>query len=163
MSAYSLSSAFGRAIAYSAIFEGACFATLDSAKVYHFEGLPRKCLSYRSDIDIESEAKVDRHTVQDILSTSQYRIPPPTIFFLKAEHLRSVVDNILSLAKKSFLFRFAWRHKISALTEGFITKDSLWDRLVFDGARAEVIGHGAGTLRNVVVSGGESINVPVQG
>lgn len=40
------------------------------------------------------------------------------------------------------------------MLEGFITKQSLWDRLVFDGARVSVLGNGAGTVRAVIVSGG---------
>jgi long-chain acyl-CoA synthetase len=114
----------------------------------HFHGAPTKMSV------LESFANKDKHTVGDIMSTGKYRIPPPTIFFLKPDHLRAVVDGILTAAKKSFLFRFAWRHKLAAISEGFITKDSLWDRLVFDGARAKVVGDAAGTLRNVVVSGG---------
>jgi long-chain acyl-CoA synthetase len=47
------------------------------------------------------------------------------------------------------------RHKKAGMAEGFVSKESLWDRLVFDSARAKVIGEGAGTLRSVIVSGGK--------
>ena len=36
-SAHSLSTSFGRAVAYTAIFEGSNFATLDSTKLFHIE------------------------------------------------------------------------------------------------------------------------------
>jgi long-chain acyl-CoA synthetase len=36
-SSHSLSTSFGRAIAYTAIFEGSSFATLDSTKLFHIE------------------------------------------------------------------------------------------------------------------------------
>ena len=39
--------------------------------------------------------------------------------------------------------------------EGFITKESLWDRLVFDAARVKVLGEGAGTLRALIATGGK--------
>jgi long-chain acyl-CoA synthetase len=38
--------------------------------------------------------------------------------------------------------------------DGFITKESLWDRVLLDGTRAKVIGEGDSTLRGVIVSGG---------
>jgi long-chain acyl-CoA synthetase len=37
VSAHSLSTSFGRAVAYTAVFEGASFATLDSTKLFHME------------------------------------------------------------------------------------------------------------------------------
>lgn len=67
------------------------------------------------------------------------------------------MDAILREAKKSFLLNaFAWRHKISGISEGFVSRDTLWDRLVYDAARANVIGEGAGTVRAVIVGGGPS-------
>ena len=75
--------------------------------------------------------------------------------FIKSGHLTSIVSGVLSEAKTSwFLQPFAWRHKLAGVADGFITNQSLWDRLVFDGARARVIGDSAATLRAVVVSGG---------
>jgi long-chain acyl-CoA synthetase len=38
VSAFSLSTAYGRVIAYTAIYEGASFATLPSSKTYHLDG-----------------------------------------------------------------------------------------------------------------------------
>jgi long-chain acyl-CoA synthetase len=83
-------------------------------------------------------------------------IPPPTIFFVKPEHLESVVASIAREASRSFiLYPFARRHKLANISEGFITKESLWDRLVYDSARAKVLGDGANAVRGVIVSGGE--------
>jgi long-chain acyl-CoA synthetase len=66
----------------------------------------------------------------------------------------STVSDVLKKAAGSmFLYPFARRHKLAGINDGFITRDSLWDRLVFDGARANVIGDGAATLRGVIVSG----------
>ena len=89
------------------------------------------------------------------IATKKYPIPSPTIVFLKPAHLNSVVDEIMATAKKSwFLYPIAWRHKLAGVSDGFITNQSLWDRLVFDGARAKVLDDVAATLRAVVVSGG---------
>ncbi|KXN87754.1 hypothetical protein AN958_08230 [Leucoagaricus sp. SymC.cos] len=91
----------------------------------------------------------------DIVASKRYPIPSPTILFIQPGHLKSVVTDILKKASKSLLlFPFARRHKLAGVNDGFITRDSLWDRLVFDGARAKVIGEAAATLRAVVVSGG---------
>ncbi|KAF5365585.1 hypothetical protein D9758_003190 [Tetrapyrgos nigripes] len=137
VSGHSLSTAYGRAIAYSAIYEGTSFATLASSKLFHVD-----------------EATV-KHDIADLLSIKKFPIPSPTILFIKPGHLEQLVDAILREAKKSFILNtFAWRHKLAGISEGFVTKDSLWDRLVYDGARARVIGEGAGTVRAVVVGEG---------
>ncbi|KZT28514.1 acetyl-CoA synthetase-like protein [Neolentinus lepideus HHB14362 ss-1] len=137
VSAHSMNTAYGRSLAYMAVFEGTSFATLNSTKIF---------------TGSEGTAK---DTV-DLTNVSSMPIPFPTITFLKPAHLESLTMNILSRAKESsgVLFQFAWRHKLSGLSEGFLTKDSLWDRIVFEGARQSVVGVGAGTLRGVVVSGG---------
>lgn len=43
---------------------------------------------------------------------------------------------------------------MAGVADGFITKESLWDRLVFDRLRMAVLGEAAGTLRGVIVAGG---------
>ncbi|KAF5387106.1 hypothetical protein D9615_001868 [Tricholomella constricta] len=137
VSAHSLSTSYGRSIAYTAIFEGTSFASLASSKVYHPE-----------EMTIEND-------VEDTLSSNVYPIPSPTILFVKPSNLESTVTAIIRKATESFvLYPFARRHKVASINEGFITKESLWDRLVFDGARAKIIGDGVGSLRGVVVSGG---------
>jgi long-chain acyl-CoA synthetase len=95
--------------------------------------------------------------MDDALSTHHLGLPPTTVLFLKPDHLHAVVDAIIANAKMSFLFTLAWRHKLAGISEGFFTKESLWDRLVFDNARSAVFGHDAPSIRGVVVSDG---NVP---
>jgi len=137
VSAHPMSTAYGRVIAYTALFEGTSFATLGSSKLFHNE-------EYSSSDDIS-----------DVVSSKLFPIPSPTILFLKPGHLQTITDAIFKEARKSFaLFPFAWRHKLAGITEGFITKESLWDRLLFDGARTKVLGEGISALRAVVVSGG---------
>ncbi|TCD65411.1 hypothetical protein EIP91_002710 [Steccherinum ochraceum] len=134
VSGHSLSTAFGRAVAYTAIFEGTNFATLKSSKLIGNEAAPN---------------------LADLKTADTYPIPSPTIVFGKPTHLTSLSSAILDEAKRSsFLYMFAWRHKFSSVLDGFITKQSLWDRLVFDSARAAVMGKGAGTVRAVIASGG---------
>ncbi|KAF8633752.1 hypothetical protein AX17_004407 [Amanita inopinata Kibby_2008] len=136
VSGHSLNTAYGRVIAYTALFEGTSFATL--AKVD----------SHASD---QSQLKMNLSVVTSYESCS---IPSPTVLFIKPGHLEALVSRIHAEASKSFLYSIALRHKLSGIAEGFISKESLWDRLVFDGARAKVIGEGAGTLRSVIVSDG---------
>lgn len=91
----------------------------------------------------------------DILSVKRkYPIPSPTILFIKPDHLKSLATAVIKESAKSLLYSFGWRHKLTGVTEGFITKESLWDRVVFDGARTKILGEGAATLRGVIVSGG---------
>jgi long-chain acyl-CoA synthetase len=97
------------------------------------------------------------NNVADILSATKLSIPSPTILFIKATHLQSLSSSITTEAKKSFLlYSFAYRHKLAGMTEGFITNDSLWDRIVFHAARSAVLGDCANSIRTVVVSGSES-------
>jgi long-chain acyl-CoA synthetase len=93
--------------------------------------------------------------VADILSAIKFPIPSPTVLFLKPEHVQSLTSSVMDRAKKSsFIFPLAWRHKFAGLTEGFLTKDSLWDRTVFGNAREDVLGKMAETVKAVVISGG---------
>jgi long-chain acyl-CoA synthetase len=87
-------------------------------------------------------------------STQQSGLPSATIFFFEPTHLEAVVGAIVSIADKSFIFPLSWRCKLSAMLEGHITKESLWDRFVFSNARNTVLGEGAPSLRAVVVNGG---------
>ncbi|KIM48939.1 hypothetical protein M413DRAFT_438115 [Hebeloma cylindrosporum] len=140
LSAHSMSTAYGRAIAYTAIYEGTSFASIPTSELYH-----------------PDEHDVKKEDVQAI--ARKYPIPSPTVIFLKPAHLNSMVNEIMASARKSWLlYPIAWRHKLAGVSEGFITNQSLWDRLVFDGARANVLGHAAATLRAVVVSGGHIAN-----
>jgi len=92
--------------------------------------------------------------IDDVMSTEQLGLPPATVFFVKPTHLNAVIEAIISNAKKSFIFPLAWRHKLAAIFEGYFTKESLWDRLVFDNARSATFGNAGPSVRAVVVSGG---------
>lgn len=87
-------------------------------------------------------------------STQPLGLPPATVYFLKPTHMEAVVNSIVSSAKKSLLFPLAWRHKVAGILEGYLTKESLWDRLVFDDARSNVLGEAAPSTRAVIVSDG---------
>lgn len=92
---------------------------------------------------------------KDATSGTQYPIPSSTVLFLRPEHLKVVTTDVIKQGARSWLlYPFAWRHKISGVSEGFVTKESLWDRVLFDGARSKVLGPTAATLRAVIVSGG---------
>ena len=95
--------------------------------------------------------------MDDLNSVIDLPIASPTILFVRPSHLTALTRAIIDNAKKTsgFFYALAWRHKLGAILEGFFTKQSLWDRLVFDNARVEVMGKGAGTVRVLVASGGE--------
>lgn len=145
VSGHSLSTPFGRAVAYTALYECTCFATCDSTRIYSNvpDTFPRN--------------------VGDILSGPKLPIPSPTVLFIHPDHLRDLSTAVLSHAEKSFAYPIMWRHKLAALAEGFLSKESLWDRAIFDGAREHVVGRMAGTLKAIVVSGGERFFVTLLG
>jgi long-chain acyl-CoA synthetase len=158
VSAHSLSTAFGRSVAYTALYEGSSFATLESSKLFQLDlGITYHLGSYPC-LVLTSILTVSSSPIDDALSTHHLGLPPTTVLFLKPNHLHGVVDAIIANAKKSFLYSLAWRHKLAGICEGFFTKESLWDRLVFDNARSAVFGDDAPSIRGVVVSDG---NVPV--
>ncbi|KAI0060819.1 acetyl-CoA synthetase-like protein [Artomyces pyxidatus] len=135
VSAHSLSTAFGRTVAYTALYEGTSFATLQSTQLFKVDDGPVPT------------------GLPDLFSPRQYSLPSPTILFVRPTHIDGLVSSITRHAKDSFLYPVAWRHKLAGIMEGYSTKESLWDRLVFDNARAKVMGEGAATIRGVVVSG----------
>ncbi|KZP20846.1 acetyl-CoA synthetase-like protein [Athelia psychrophila] len=136
VSAHSLNTTFGRTVAYTALYEGTSFATLNSSQMFQLAD------------------ESPRHDVADLLSATQFPIPSPTVLFLKPGHLQALTSDILLEANKSWLYSLVNRHKLSGLREGFISRDSLWDRVVLDPARTSVLNDGADTVRAVVVSGG---------
>lgn len=90
------------------------------------------------------------------MATKRYPMPSPTVLFIKPGHLKSVVTEVLHKASKRFLmFNLAKRHKLAGISDGFVTRDSLWDQSLFDGIRAKVIGDVAASMRAIIVSGGE--------
>lgn len=154
VSAHSLSSAYGRAVAYTALFEGANFASLASSKLVGTEHSQYPSIYATPETEPFTGPSLD---LADTKSAEMYPIPSPTVLFVTPSHLTALATAIIEKAKNSsfLLYSLAWRHKLSGILEGFFTKQSLWDRLVFDGARVDVMGKGAGTVRSVIVSGGE--------
>jgi long-chain acyl-CoA synthetase len=92
------------------------------------------------------------------MSVKAYPIPSPTVIFIQPGHLNALSSTVVDKARNSSsLYSLAWRHKLSSAREGFITKESLWDRLLFDSARANVVGEGAGTIRSFIVGNGTQL------
>ena len=82
------------------------------------------------------------------------------MFFVTPAHLNALASAVVEEASNSsFLYSLAWRHKYASLLEGFLTRQSLWDRLVFDAARAKVLGKAAGTVRAAVSAGGTHLTL----
>ena len=153
VSGHSLSTAYGRAIAYTAVFEGTNFATLKSSNIINGSG--KSTTTCPRNLYVADTCVAESADLSDIKTADSYPIPSPTIVFGKPSHLTALSTAILAEAKKSnVLYTLAWRHKFSSILDGFVTKQSLWDRLVFDIARAKIMGKGAGTVRAVIVSGG---------
>lgn len=111
----------------------------------------KKLVTYQLTEDIKAE---DVYAI----STKKYPIPSPTILFVKTGHLVSLIKVVNDEAKSNWLFPIAWRHKLAGIYDGFVTNQGLWDRLVFDGARSQVVGTLGGSVRGVVVGGGLSFS-----
>jgi len=135
-SAHSMSSAYGRAIAYTAVFQGTSFASIPGSEVFVEEG------------------KNKVNTV-DKLRVKKYPIPSATVMFVNPEQLSWLATRVKEEAMKSWVYNIGWRHKVAGVEDGFVSNQTLWDRLVFDGARVKVMGDDMGVLRALVVSGGE--------
>jgi long-chain acyl-CoA synthetase len=133
-----MSSAYGRAIAYTAVFEGTSFASIAGSEVF-----------------VEEEK--GRINMADRLGVKKYPIPPATMMFVNPEQLAWLATRVKEEAMGSWMFDIGWRHKLGGVEDGFVSNQTLWDRLVFDGARAKVMGEDVGVLRAVVVSGGECL------
>ncbi|KAI5123321.1 hypothetical protein M0805_009342 [Coniferiporia weirii] len=135
VSSHSLSTPFGRAIAYTALYEGAHFTTSDSTTVFANDNGSHK-------------------SADGALKFLTSTMPPPTVVFLTPSQMNEIVSPVMSLAQKSMLFPFAWRHKLFHLQNGYLSKDSMWDRSVFVSARKTVLKEMALSLRAVIVSTG---------
>ncbi|KAH7107449.1 acetyl-CoA synthetase-like protein [Auriculariales sp. MPI-PUGE-AT-0066] len=136
VSAFPLATPFGRSVLYSALYNGASFTTVDSAKIVTTVEPPAKDLA-------------------DILAAVEsQKAPSPTVLVVTRQHLNSLTKSILSLLGGP-LKPLAWRHKSVALAAGSLTNDTLFDRIVFDSARRASLGQMGMTLRAVIVSGGQ--------
>lgn len=145
VSNHSLSTPYGRAIAHTALYENTSFATIDSTRMFDIARVGDN----KSPTD-----DAHLHDLADVLSARRHPIPQPTVLFIGPGHLEDLTSSILKHARESWLYSFAWRHKLAAFAEGFLSKDSLWDRTVFDSARERVLGGMANALKAVIISGG---------
>ncbi|KAG8831329.1 hypothetical protein FRC17_003282 [Serendipita sp. 399] len=128
LSAHSLSTPYGRSILYAALYCGANFATFSSGAAT---------------------------TDSELLSASNHELrPSPTLLFLTPENLRFITTSVLNTSKKSLLFGIAWRHKQAAILRGYLVKDGLWDRQVFNNARVSALGLLTRGLRGIAVGPG---------
>lgn len=133
ISAHSLSTAYGRSIAYTALLEGCSFGTLPTTRIF------------------KTDDSVALAPLADLAAAKKLSLPAPTVLFVTPPHLDALVSSIIAEAKKSLLFPLAWRHKLAAILEGALTRESMWDRLVFNDAR---LAAGAATVRALIVAGG---------
>jgi len=135
-SAYSPSTALGRAILYSALYEGAHFSTTQSTI-----------------LDPPYNLRTPRD-VSDLISTANSsEAPAPTVFFGDSSHAESITRDVLNEAKMtSPIFDLACRHKFFNLDEGHLVNSSFWDRFVFNSARKHALGKSASALRLVVIA-----------
>jgi len=77
------------------------------------------------------------------------------IFYVrKPVQLSGIISSVLAAARTSLLFPLSWRHKLFYLQNGFLSKDSFWDKNIFAGARKSVLKDAANSLRSVIISGG---------
>ncbi|KZV71784.1 acetyl-CoA synthetase-like protein [Peniophora sp. CONT] len=133
VSAHSLSTAYGRSIAYTAVLEGCSFGTLTTSRIF------------------KTDDSVALAPLADLAAAKKLNLPAPTVLFVTPPHLDALVGSVLAEAKKSLMFPIAWRHKLAAILEGSLTRESMWDRLVLNDARLSA---GAATVRSVIVAGG---------
>lgn len=150
VSSHNLSTPYGRAIAYTAVYEGASFTTFGSTEIFREESAAQ--IHPKDDIASLSPHSTLRHGKATRSETSI--LPPCTMLFATPSHLDVLASEIDRIGSGSFLYGFAKRHKLASMRDGFVTKDSLWDGLVFTGAKTQVLGESGSTLRAVMISGG---------
>ncbi|KAI6110367.1 hypothetical protein EDD16DRAFT_1810153 [Pisolithus croceorrhizus] len=154
MSNHSLSTPYGLAIAYSALHENMSFVTIDSTRLYD---ITRVGVTW-SLMDAMQLWNGQLHNLADMLSARHHPIPYPMVFFIGLDHLEDLSSSILRHTGESWLYSFAWKHKLVAFAEGFLSKDSLWGRMVFDHAWEHVLGDMANALKDVIISGDCIVN-----
>ena len=76
--------------------------------------------------------------------------------------LNTIVQSVLANAQRSFTFPLAWRHKMFHLKNGYLSKDSIWDKSFLYGPRKAVLKSVAESLRAIIVSGGMSLKSGLQ-
>jgi long-chain acyl-CoA synthetase len=59
---------------------------------------------------------------------------------------------VLDLAKSNLIFKLAFHHKLSHLYNGYMSRDSLWDKIAFSSSRSRALGKVGGKLRAVIIT-----------
>jgi len=67
--------------------------------------------------------------------------------------MESLTASILNHARKNWLFPLAWKHKQAALFDGSMSKDTFFDKQVFQPARLRALGVLANSMREIAVAG----------
>ncbi|KAG9000980.1 hypothetical protein FRB94_005056 [Tulasnella sp. JGI-2019a] len=132
LSSHSLTTPFGRSMAYTALLKGCNFATLPSTSVLN----PQP------------------PTLDELIRASENeQIPSPTVLVISTAVFVQVANAVLNQAQGNLLYSYARRHKQHALNSGTTGKNTIWDRLVFDGARKKALGRLGGSLDRVLITG----------
>jgi long-chain acyl-CoA synthetase len=82
VSAHPLRTALGRTVAYTALYEGTSFATLEGSKLFETNGMTLIVFSFL--VLIYDVAVVSSPAIVDVESKQQLGLPPMTVFFLKS-------------------------------------------------------------------------------
>jgi len=139
-SAFPLASPFGRAIAYTALFEGCNFATLNSTSVVK-----------------ESHTPSSQTLGEIVRAAASGEMPQPSHLFITPAHLDSITKTITAHNRSSFFGSLAWKRKNIELAGGSLSDSTFWDGLGgLTTARRVSFGYGKADpwLKSVVVAGG---------
>lgn len=133
LSCHSLATPFGRSLVYIALLRGCSFATTPAASPYHtIEG-----------------------GLADVLrGAGNQQFPSPTVLVISSQQYTEMATAVLNHAKQSWLYSYAYRHKLFSLLGGELSHDTPWDKLVFQAARTKALGARlAGGLTRILVTG----------
>ncbi|KAF8320094.1 acetyl-CoA synthetase-like protein [Clavulina sp. PMI_390] len=110
LSAFPLASAFGRAIAYTAVFEGCNFATLDSTSIVK-----------------NMQNPTPQNLGEIVRAAASENLGQPTHLFITPSHLESITNTITAHNKSTILGGLAWARKENELAGGTISNTTIWD------------------------------------
>lgn len=146
LSAFPLTSPFGRAVLYTAVMEGASFGTVESTSLFK---APE-----------ENAHPSVSHSLDEIVrATSVPGFPRPTHLFLTPAHLNSLTTIIISHASSSTFGGWAWARKLVELASGSLSDSTIWDTLgSLSSSRRLALGWSSSEpwIKAVVVAGGPS-------
>ncbi|KAG8906712.1 NAD-dependent malic enzyme, mitochondrial [Tulasnella sp. 403] len=132
VSCHSLTTPFGRSVAYTALLRGCSFTTLPSTSIFHS----------------------NKAGVEEIIRAGENPdIPPPTVLFISSSQYIDLANAALNYAKSHWLFAYAWRHKLFHHNGGQMSNDTVWDKLVFGPARTKALGRLGQSVEKIFISG----------